>query len=412
MYKTSKLIACMLVLLQLLGIFGLTASASQTQALALTAPTQPVTVGQDVWVSIDAELGDRISDGVVQVVYDAERLAYKNAEGGTSWSENADLSLRDNCKNGTVTLAFAAVDTAAKGEIIRLRFTALKAGSALVSINDEESYLTDLTDCDLRAELTLTLEEPAPVTVTFVDGYTETVIETQTVPYGQAATAPEAPEHGGYYFLGWDQDFSCVTADLTVTALYCTGEENCPGGHFTDVLFSAWYHEAIDYAVENGYFNGVSATEFAPDDFVTRGMLVTVLHRMTGLPEVEAQMPFTDVPEGVYYYDAVLWAYTEGIAKGTGAELFDPEASLTRQELVTFLYRYAAYLDYDVTASASLEGFMDGGKVAPWAEAAMQWAVAEGLITGISEAVLLPQGEATRAQIAALTMRLDRAYES
>lgn len=177
---------------------------------------------------------------------------------------------------------------------------------------------------------------------------------------------------------------------------------------FTDVPANAWYYDSVAYVYENGLMNGVSATEFEPEDTVTRAMLVTVLHRIAGEPESATELPFTDVPADAYYTMAVKWAVENKITMGVTDTEFAPEEHLTREQLATFVHRYAVSAGLDVSAKGALDVFPDGADTSAYAVEPMQWAVGFGLINGEktgSVTYLLPQGVATRAQIAAILMR-------
>ena len=135
-------------------------------------------------------------------------------------------------------------------------------------------------------------------------------------------------------------------------------------------------------------------------------MFATLLYRLAGKPAVSGSHPFTDVADGQYYSDAVLWAYQNNVVTGTGdGTTFSPNAIVTREQMVTMLYRYAQFAGIDASASTSLAGFPDHADVATWAEASMKWAVAEGLIKGTSDGKLLPQGNTNRAQAATVLVR-------
>ena len=178
---------------------------------------------------------------------------------------------------------------------------------------------------------------------------------------------------------------------------------DCPSKAFRDVSTSAWYHSAVDFAVKRGLMNGVAADRFAPESGFTRAMLVTVLHRAAGTPKAAAKAPFTDVPAGQWYAEAVDWAFETGIVNGVAPDRFDPEAPITREQLVTILFRYAGD-----EARASLDSFPDADEVSGYAREAMSWAIARGLVNGIARgdtAWLSPRGGATRAQVAAILAR-------
>ena len=150
--------------------------------------------------------------------------------------------------------------------------------------------------------------------------------------------------------------------------------------------------------------NGTSATTFEPDSATDRAILVTVLYRREDQPEA-GDCPFTDVRAGEWYTDAITWAAENKIVEGYGDDLFGPEDSITREQFATILYRYAKYKGYDVTAKADITTFVDGSDTEAWAADAMAWAVAEKLINGIENNQLDPQGDAIRAQMAAILMR-------
>lgn len=153
-----------------------------------------------------------------------------------------------------------------------------------------------------------------------------------------------------------------------------------------------------------GLVNGIGNGQFGPDMALDRAMFTTLLYRLAGSPAVAGSNPFTDVAAGVYYTDAVIWAYQNGVVTGTSATTFDPTATLTREQMVTMLYRYAQFAGIDTSASASLAGFSDSASVSSYAVNAMQWAVAEGIIKGQGDA-LVPGGTTTRAQAAAVLVR-------
>lgn len=173
---------------------------------------------------------------------------------------------------------------------------------------------------------------------------------------------------------------------------------------FTDVREADWFYDDVVYAYENGLFSGTSDTTFSPNASMTRAMLVTVLYRLEGQPTVSGRSGFSDVKLNSYYEDAVTWAADNGIVNGTGATTFSPNANVTREQMAAILYRYAQYKQYGTTASASLNGFSDAAKVSTYAKAPLSWAVAEKLVNG-SEGRLLPTGNATRAQVAAILHR-------
>lgn len=175
--------------------------------------------------------------------------------------------------------------------------------------------------------------------------------------------------------------------------------------NFTDVKESDWFYKGVAYVVDKGIMSGVSENEFAPSGKLTRAMLVQMLYNMESRPACDAENAFIDVPVGQWYTDAVIWANDAKIVSGMGEGLFAPNMEITREQMVAMLYNYAKYKGYDVTASADLSAFADTASVSAWAQPAMQWAVAEGYISGMGDSQLAPQGTATRAEIASVIMR-------
>ena len=173
---------------------------------------------------------------------------------------------------------------------------------------------------------------------------------------------------------------------------------------FTDVSTSDWFYDDVAFVYENGLFSGTDSRSFSPNASMTRAMLVTVLYRLEGEPTVTGRSSFTDVRSGAYYEKSVIWAAANGIVTGTDSTSFSPDAKVTREQLAAILYRYAQYRKLDTDASAKLNSFTDADSVSAYASEALGWAVSEGLINGAS-GKLMPNGDASRAQVAAILHR-------
>ena len=173
---------------------------------------------------------------------------------------------------------------------------------------------------------------------------------------------------------------------------------------FTDVRESDWFYDDVVFAYENGLFSGTSDTTFSPNTSMTRAMLVTVLYRLEGQPAVNGRSGFSDVQYNGYYEDAVTWAADNGIVNGTSTSTFSPNVNVTREQMAAILYRYAQYKKYNTAASSSLNSFSDHTSVSGYAVASLQWSVAEKLVNG-SNGKLMPTGNASRAQVAAILHR-------
>ena len=214
--------------------------------------------------------------------------------------------------------------------------------------------------------------------------------------------------------------YTCTVCGQTRTeaipatgASTCTGGPSCPSYGLHDVAGpDYWAHKGIDYCVRNRLMSGVGAGTFSPDTACTRAQIVKILYNLSGNQTDYSYyyLPFTDVAPGAWYYNAVAWAYCNDVTSGTSATMFTPNAAITRQQLVTFLYRYTVKYAPEFTGNAApISAFPDAGSVANWAYAAMSWAVGNGLIQGNAHDngldYLDPNGSATRAQTATIIMR-------
>ncbi len=261
----------------------------------------------------------------------------------------------------------------------------------------------------------ITVEDPAHGTVT-VDpqkpGYGDEVTITPQPDEGYVvdkvtvtdrngdAVEVTAGEDGTYHFT---QPWGKVTIEVTFTE-----EAETPtidvSEIFIDIAPDAWYTDAVQYAYDNGLMTGTAEDTFTPNATTTRGMIVAILHRLEGEPAAQ-DAGFSDVADGSWYASAVAWAKETGIVNGYSDSTFGPNDAITREQMAAILMNYAEYKGQDVTASADLSGYADADTVSGWATDAVQWAVEEGLINGMSDDELAPQGNATRAQVAAIFQR-------
>lgn len=170
---------------------------------------------------------------------------------------------------------------------------------------------------------------------------------------------------------------------------------------FIDVDPDSWYYGAVEYAYENGLMNGVAADQFAPQTTLTRAMMAAVLANLEN-GSANTSGSFSDVADGAWYADAVNWAAENGIVNGYEDGTFRPDAPLTREQMAAFLYNYAAYKGYDVSATNDLAQFSDAAQVSSWAADVVKWAVGADLLHGVGDDKLAPTGTATRAEVAAI----------
>lgn len=210
---------------------------------------------------------------------------------------------------------------------------------------------------------------------------------------GDSVHVYNAQKADTYYFYMPDQYVS-------VSAVFTGKYTSLP---FNDVSYGDWYYDAVQFVYSKGIMDGVDYYKFAPNGTITRGMIVTMLWRMAGEPFEMPVTSFTDVEIGRYYTTAVAWACRNGIADGMGESTFGPNDAITREELVTLLYRYAQYFGHSCIGT-SIEGFADAGSVSSYAYNAMCWAYKAGVVTGTTGSRLNPQGTASRAEAAQMIM--------
>ena len=244
-------------------------------------------------------------------------------------------------------------------------------------------------------------------------------VKNQSIAKDGIVTKPSDPTKTGFTFQGWytdkgltkKYDFGTkVTADLTLYAKWEAKKDDPKDDQdylaaFTDVDKSAWYAEAVKYAVKNNLLKGISATEFAPEAEISRAMFVTVLYRLEGEQKAALVNPFSDVAKDAWYKDAVIWAYSKGIVAGVSEDTFAPNQSVTREQMAAILYQYARYKGCDMSKTADLSQYSDSDEVSAWALTAVKWANGASVVNGVSENALSPKTTATRAQAAAMFMR-------
>lgn len=275
-----------------------------------------------------------------------------------------------------------------------IRGSAETGHDILVTPSDNGSLKTDPANAQEGTSVTVTAEPEA--------GY-ELISVTVTDGDGQLVDVTE------------QEDGSCIfvmpAGEVTVEGFFalinpadCQRNEACPLYAYKDADVNAWYHDALHYCVDRGLINGMGGGVLAPDGTTSRAMLVTMLYRLEDETQITGDNGFADVPADCWYSRAVAWAAANGIVKGYGDKTFGSEDAVTREQVVSILYRYAAYKGYDLDSRGTLNGFRDGDQVSGWAAEAMLWALAKGVVNGKGNGILDPTGEAARAEIAQIFM--------
>ena len=295
------------------------------------------------------------------------------------------------------------------------KVTAVSAGTATITVTTADGGFTATCTVTVRPDI-----PPANpnyrITVEATQGGTVTADPT-AAKAGATVTLTPVPDRG--YQVGSvavtdrfgdpvavteqaDGTYTFVMPNGQVTVTVTFAEAPLP---FPDVTEGDWFYDAVRYAYETGLMDGVGDNLFAPNSETTRAQLVTILYRLAGEPEPGGDSGFADVAAGTWYTDAVAWAAQNGIVNGVSDTEFAPGDDITREQLAAILYRYAAYQGYDVSQRADLSGFGDASSIRPYAQEALSWASAQGLVLGFEDGSLRPQGTASRAQIAAVLMR-------
>ena len=215
--------------------------------------------------------------------------------------------------------------------------------------------------------------------------------------------------------------FTMPGSKVTVEAVFkaivpnysdCDRGLNCPLWDFTDLNVNAWYHDGVHFCIDEGLMEGYGGGLFGPNDTLSRAQLCQIVYNMEGQPATSGSSVFTDVADGAWYADAVTWAASQGIVGGYGNGLFGPEDNITREQLAAILYRYAQAKGYDVSVGedTNILSYTDALEISEYAIPAMQWACGAGVIEGVTDSTLVPQGDATRAQAAVMLMRFCEEY--
>ena len=231
--------------------------------------------------------------------------------------------------------------------------------------------------------------------------------------YGSLPTAALS----GSTFSGWKDEssgekitvYTAANQNRNLVAVWdggCPLGDNCPSRNFTDVPSTYWAHSDIDNVVSAGLFMGTSGTSFGVNVVMSRCMLIAVLYRLEGSPDVSGyENRFSDVSPSRYYYNALLWGSHNNISNGYSNGTFAPDETLTREQFVTFLHRYANYKGYNTDVYADIGGYADAQQVSPFARESMCWAIGAGIVSGTSATTLSPLASATRAQVAVMFNR-------
>ncbi len=313
------------------------------------------------------------TNGVIELTYDPALLTLESVQG------QADvISYQHN--DGSVKLGYAWAAGAAEG-----------AAYATLTFRGKDLCTADVTLRELERN-DQAVDQKTTLTLDFGHLWSDWTVTKE----------PTCTEPG-------EKTRTCSRCDAVETEAIAAYP--CPSEAFTDLDTNRWYHEYTDYVIRHGLMEGMGDGKFAPEAKLTRGMLVTTLYRLAGEPEVTEPTTFQDVSEGRYFSDAIAWAEDVGIAKGITETRFAPDHTITREQAVTFLYRYVTeYLKETPATGGNLSSFTDAGSVSDYAKTAMSWATAQGLLEGYGDGTIGPKNPVTRAQMAKFLTILANAF--
>lgn len=373
---------------------GSTASTVEIDASSLGKEITTVTIPADTVKVIEAAVSSPDKD--------AESLTVKLSEGSITFDAEALKTIAEQTKGdglkvnldgiGTEKLNTAqktavsdlAVETVLDAYVTSgsTRISDFKGGSATVSVKHT-----------LKAD-----QRPAGIVVWYVaDNGTRTQIPA-TFRNGEVVFTVS---HFSNYVIAYDAERAANSH------LNCPKDDTCPISTFTDASATAWYHDGVHFALENSIMSGYGNGKFGPGDTTSRAMIAQILWNMEGKPVVNYAMSYTDVDGEAWYTEAVRWATAEKIMSGYGGGKFGPGDAMTREQLVTIMYRYAQYKGVDVSVGedTNILSYDDALTVSEFAIPAMQWAVGSGAVGGRTSTTLNPKDTAIRAEIATIIMR-------
>ena len=414
---------------------------SYTYGIGATLPTDVTRSGYTFggWYDNDALSGEPVTAISAEVTGDQTYWAKWTAKQTPpptippTVSEETIDAIADAEPGETVTVDLSSGSTKLDKEVFET--LAGKDVTLVVDLGDDVSWTvngmdipedTDFTDIDLGVTMN---SDGIPVDIiNAITGERDSVqlelAHDGAFGFTMTLTAPLGKENAGYWanLYYFDEEAGEMTFE-TAAPIGSDGSVSLALSHasqyaividdhnhgvvtlpFTDVSDSDWFYDPVCFVYSQGLMTGTSATTFEPNTPLSRAMLVAVLHRLEGSPAASAG-DFTDVAEGDWYAQAVNWAASVGVVNGFDDGTFQPNAAITREQLAAILMNYAQYKGQDVSARATLDTYNDATAISSWANDVMSWAVAEGLISGVTADTLQPQGAATRAQVAAILQR-------
>ena len=306
-----------------------------------------------------------IENGNYEVTYSDSKLTISNRSGG-----------------GGITTYTISIPADVDGGTVKVSPTRASSGTTVtITVTPDESYALDKLTVTDAAGRELKLTDKGDGKYSFTMPGSKVIVEAI---------------------------FAAISPDYAA----CDGGADCPLWDFTDLNVNAWYHDGVHFCIDEGLMEGYGNGLFGPNDTLSRAQLCQIIYNMEGQPATSGSSVFADVADGAWYADAVTWAAENGIVGGYGNGKYGPDDPITREQLAAILWRYAKYKGYDVSVGedTNILSYTDVADLSEYAIPAMQWACGAGVIEGVTDSTLVPQGDATRAQAAVMLMRFCEEY--
>jgi hypothetical protein len=353
-----------------------------------------------VTVEIAYTNADDLCYGTIDIAYDNKKLEVVETINGDVLTEDIVVAVNEKYSEDTVRFLWAAPGKkmAESGKLYTIKFKQLTDDFAASDIRCT-GFDVGNTSFEMIEDATMSVAGVEDSTIKPAEISVEIDFEEEYKKYIQSILGDDVIFIDGLEDSKTDETLPVDKAETDNKVEETTA--------FSDVAADDWFFESVNYAKENGLMSGVSSTEFAPEESVTRAMLVVVLHRLEGTPPPVKSSEFADVAADEWYTAGITWAAEKGIVNGVEDDKFAPDAKITREQIAAIMHRYAVYKGYDVSVgeSTNILSYDDFDKISEYAIAPVQWAVGSGLVKGKTASTLNPEDNATRAEIAVILHR-------
>lgn len=388
-FKKSVIFICILFIVSVSQVF-----AAEADTMIKVVPN---ITDNEVIISVEYT-GSNMCGGSFNFIYDTMTLRLVSAEEGEAIKDTSHF-INSEFADGVIrTNWVSTTEMPAEGNLINIKFEMSDGTFKKSDIGIEKLKIADGNGEKHDADYIIAYEDSDLLTPP-TDGEAEDDISVEN-PGIEHESGNISSGRGGKSSSGIKLPYG----NLAVKQESVANTTRTTIG-FTDVKETDWFCTNVKYVVDNNLMNGISEAEFAPDNTLTRSMLVTVLYRSAGEPAVNKSVPFADVDMGSWYANAVVWAKQNGIVNGVNDTDFAPDSNITREQIAAIMFRYAQYKGMNAVTLEENLHFTDADEISEYAVSAMNWAVGTGLMKGKSDTTLNPLDNATRAEIATILQR-------